>query len=146
MCTRLCSKVRSVHCVVDVNVSYVCTCEVGGMAVDVMWTPPLQMSDLRQRAAQAESEVEGAQRELQDVRVSCDGRVAAVTEDHEKLQSRCEELEGQNTLLHSQVERLSMQLVTEQSSHVGDDTSSMVSSIVSVGMEPTGDQVWEIVR
>lgn len=122
---------------------------VGGMAVDVIVSgcgPPLQMSDLRQRAAQAESEVEGAQRELQDVRVSCDGRVAAVTEDHEKLQSRCEELEGQNTLLHSQVERLSMQLVTEQSSHVGDDTSSMVSSIVSVGMEPTGDQVWEIVR
>ena len=105
-----------------------------------------QMSDIRQRAAQAESQVEGAHKELQDVRVSCDGRIATVIEDREKLQSRCEELEGQNTLLHSQVERLSMQLVTEQSSHVGDDASSMVSSVVSVGMEPTGDQVWEIVR
>lgn len=107
---------------------------------------PSQMSDIRQRAAQAESQVDGAHKELQDVRVSCDGRIATVIEDHEKLQSRCEELEGQNTLLHSQVERLSMQLVTEQSSHVGDDASSMVSSVVSVGMEPTGDQVWEIVR
>lgn len=104
------------------------------------------MSDIRKRAAKAESQVEGAHKELQEVKASCDGRIVAVTEDHNKLQSRCEELEGQNTLLHGQVERLSMQLVTEQSSHVGDDSSSMVSSVVSVGMEPSGDQLWEIVR
>ena len=104
------------------------------------------MSEVRKRAAKAENQVEEACKELQEVKASCDGRIVAVTEDHNKLQSRCEELEGQNTLLHGQVERLSMQLVTEQSSHGGDDASSMVSSVVSVGMEPSGDQLWEIVR
>ena len=101
---------------------------------------------MNKKVKNAELLAKSAEREGDQVKQSCETRVTNLESECSKLLEDKKELDHQNKLLINHAEKLSQQLVTEQTSHVTDDATSMVSSVISVGTESSQEQLWEMVR